>query len=315
MKTFFEYAKERQAILLRRKDGQAKPWTDDRVLLNYRFCNVYREDDTTTVWFRVNVRDKYKDPAALLLATVVFRWFNRIKTGEAIFCQLGDYADPPRGRITSAFDHFMETGDTSGMKMSILRHCGSGPYITGSYIIKTPDGLTKLDGVLKCLEWFWHQQHKGKKGLFSNLMPFDWRWLGNTLSVDPGHTSLEDVWYWLCDFPYLGDFMAYEIVTDLRHTPLLNKAPDIYTWANPGPGAMRGLNRIHGRDLNFKQNKYLFIVEMRDLLWKAEESKVWPHVKGSPVEMRDIEHTLCEYDKYIRTYTGEGRPRQVYKGL
>jgi hypothetical protein len=30
-------------------------------------------------------------------------------------------------------------------------------------------------------------------------------------------------------------------------------------------------------------------------------------------EMRDVEHTLCEFDKYERIRLGEGRTRGVYR--
>ena len=51
---------------------------------------------------------------------------------------------------------------------------------------------------------------------------------------------------WKNYLPYAGfsGFMAYEVVTDLRHTKYLKNADDINTWANAGPGAVRGLNRI-----------------------------------------------------------------------
>jgi hypothetical protein len=32
------------------------------------------------------------------------------------------------------------------------------------------------------------------------------------------------------------------------------------------------------------------------------------------LEMRDIEHSLCEVDKYLRTRNDEGRPRGGFKG-
>mgnify|MGYP005994584353 CR=1 FL=1 len=32
-----------------------------------------------------------------------------------------------------------------------------------------------------------------------------------------------------------------------------------------------------------------------------------------PLEMRDIEHCLCEFDKYERVRLGQGRPRAKYK--
>jgi hypothetical protein len=118
--------------------------------------------------------------------------------------------------------------------------------------------------------------------------------------------SLEDSWKSFLPYAGFSDFMSYEVVTDLRHTKWLSKAPDIMTWANPGPGAMRGLNRIFGRELNGKQKKPLFIQEMRDLLALLNGNPL-------PLEMRDIEHCLCEFDKYERVRLGQGRPRAKYK--
>ena len=33
-----------------------------------------------------------------------------------------------------------------------------------------------------------------------------------------------------------------------------------------------------------------------------------------PFELREIEHSLCEFDKYERIRLGQGRPKQKYKG-
>ena len=120
------------------------------------------------------------------------------------------------------------------------------------------------------------------------------------------YSSLENSWKSFLPYAGFSDFMSYEVVTDLRHTKWLEKAPDIMTWANPGPGAMRGLNRIFGRELNDKQKKPLFIQEMRDLLALLNNEPL-------PLEMRDIEHCLCEFDKYERARLGQGRPRAKYK--
>lgn len=46
---FIATAREREAIRLRRLWGQTRPWTDDLVLANHRFSNVFREHDKTTV--------------------------------------------------------------------------------------------------------------------------------------------------------------------------------------------------------------------------------------------------------------------------
>ena len=82
------------------------------------------------------------------------------------------------------------------------------------------------------------------------------------------------------------------------------------TWANPGPGAKRGLNRIHGRPVDKHLKNDINISEMQVLL---ELSQEWLYPQVPSLEMRDIEHTLCEFDKYERVRKGEGKPRSIYK--
>ena len=120
------------------------------------------------------------------------------------------------------------------------------------------------------------------------------------------HESLEETWKRYLPYPGFSGFMAYEVVTDLRHTKHLENAEDIMTWANPGPGAKRGLNRIHGRPLEKNIPKGQLINEMRELLKLCNMSPL-------PLEMRDIEHCLCEFDKYERVRLGQGKPRAKYK--
>ena len=118
--------------------------------------------------------------------------------------------------------------------------------------------------------------------------------------------SLEETWKRYLPYPGFSGFMAYEVVTDLRHTKHLENAEDIMTWANPGPGAKRGLNRIHGRELEKSIPKSQLINEMRELLELCNMAPL-------PLEMRDIEHCLCEFDKYERVRLGQGKPRAKYK--
>lgn len=304
----FDYMRARHEIHLKRAAGLPRSeWTDDPIFQQFRFCQVFRELDKTTVWLRENVREKVP-VEHILLATTVFRWFNRIKTGEAIFVQeaLGLQDELPG---ETAWDAFLRLKDVGYLRASILSYCSPGPYVTGSYIIKTPNGMDKLDGVLDCIEKF-----MTLSAFIEPKAPLDQGELNRALLCEPhpGQVTLEMVWNWLRQFPFLGDFMAYEIVTDLRHTPLLDKAPDIYTWANPGPGAMRGLNRMMGRDLVKRLPKAHYIEEMRTLLGLSEDRELWPG-DWPALEMRDIEHSLCELDKYLRVKNGEGQPRQRFR--
>lgn len=316
---FFEYARAREAVRIAREDENLpRPWTTDPILDKYRFCNVYREDDATTRWFREWVRGPMSEKPEVLLATVIFRWFNRVSTGDAIFRQLGDYTNDGRGRIMTAWEQYLENKRVEVLHDAVTRFCGSGPYVTGSYIIKSPDGLSKLDGVLRCIDDFRSAEPLATvipRGWAPKRMQMGWYEMANEKILGNHSYSMEQMWNWLKKFPFLGAFTAYEIVTDLRHTAILRDAPDIYTWANAGPGAVRGLNRLYGRKLKTSNSGYVSICEMRELLHMAQREfrHVWPTRPNQPVEMRDIEHTLCEFDKYERTRLGEGRPRGTYR--
>lgn len=121
--------------------------------------------------------------------------------------------------------------------------------------------------------------------------------------------SLENTWREYLRYKGFAKFISYEVVTDLRHTKHLNQAKDIMTWANAGPGAKRGLNRIFGRDIKTPLKNEQSNHEMMDLLDYSVEM-LEPHVPA--LEMRDIEHSLCEFDKYERTRLNQGRPRAKY---
>ncbi len=128
--------------------------------------------------------------------------------------------------------------------------------------------------------------------------------------------SLQKAHRELVQFPWLGNFMSYEVVTDLRHTYVLENAPDIMTWANPGPGCIRGLRRLQGLPLSKKGNSDClprpegWQKTMQDLLKLVQERL--PHLP--PFEMREIEHSNCEHDKYERVLWSQGKYKRRFNG-
>ena len=272
IENYFNWIQERHEIYLKRQQGIKKPWTDDKIFLENKFCNPFRENDKTTVWFRKNVREPLHNSDEIFLATVIFRWFNYIPTGEILVQH-----------------NLLETWDAVKAKQ-VLKN--QPKLITGAYVIKTPDGMNKLDGIIWCINNIY--DHKEK-----------------TIDFIKKNRSIKETTNHLTEYPYLGSFMAYEIATDLRHTHLLENATDIMTWANPGPGAVRGLNRIWQRPLKYKQPENRFISEMKYLL---DASTEYLPCYVPPMEMRDIEHSLCEFDKYERIRLNEGQSKNKYNG-
>tara|TARA_R110001592_G_scaffold16091_1_gene68927 strand:+ start:281 stop:1213 length:933 start_codon:yes stop_codon:yes gene_type:complete len=279
---FCYWQTERESIRVRKEEYKLPaPWTDDPILQEFKFCQVFREDDRTTRWFRNHIREPLVNSADVILATIIFRWFNFIPTGRTLL----------ENDLLVNWD-----GDKA---IELIK--AQPQWITGSYIIKTPNGMDKVTGVVDCINNIWEEK----------------TWLIKKLEFDKseGESSLEKAWLMLREYPYMGPFMAYEVITDLRHTYILDEADDIMTWANAGPGAMRGLNRLTGRPLDYCRRSHDWNTEMQDL-YEIVIRKLPPHIamrNDRLYELRDIEGGLCEFDKYSRILKGEGRTRSIYK--
>jgi len=272
---YFYWIHERETIRIAKEvERRPQPWTDDPILQKFKFCQVFREDDRTTRWFKHHIRNVWRDDPEVLMATVIFRWFNFIETGRTLL----------KHNLHIEWDR----------KKAIEEITKQDQWITGAYIIKTPNRMDKVTGVAECVSHMWGDREK----LVDEILE---------------SKSLEKAWKILRDYPYMGPFMAYEVVTDLRHTYLLRDATDILTWANAGPGAMRGLNRLAGRDLDFCRRTHPWNDEMRNL-WEISRERLNPNlIDLSQFEMREIEGGLCEFDKYSRILNEEGRTRSIYK--
>jgi len=178
------------------------------------------------------------------------------------------------------------------------RLTGISPVVTGAYIIKGPDGLSKLDGVLACIDRALPQL-KDIYEYWNNLRQ------ENNLNLEAAWKDLRTIWY-------LGPFMAYEVVSDLRWN-LLQDADDINTWANAGPGCARGLGWVIG-DLgrfnsNSRTDQAVMLELMERILRASKEERHWP-ARWQPWEMREVEHWCCEYDKINRARSGQRLKRR-----
>lgn len=289
------WIRERHHIYLHKQQGKPKPWTNDEILQSYFFTNPYRENDKTTVWFRQNVREPLRNESKVLAATIIFRWFNKVETGKALF----------KYTPTDSVGERRATLDTSllcswdSRKAKRLLSKLEKPF-TGAFMIPARPGSNKIEHVCECIDLVVGCP-SDEKSLLQGIK----------------NSTLEHAHSQLVQYPYLGGFMAYEVVTDLRHTHILENASDIMTWANPGPGCARGLWRLRGKSFQGVPAAHGckppdgWLEQMRALLPRVNR-----RIRGCPkFEMRDLEHSLCEFDKYSRVLLGEGRAKRRYQGI
>ena len=278
---FLYWMKERQRIYVAKESGRPSPWTVDPILDEYKFTNVFRQQDRVTVELTERLKG-LKTEEDIFKTIVIFRMFNWPDTYDYLF-----------------ENNLIDNWNKAKAKKALKRYAKKHKVFTGAYII-TNNGSPKpkIDLVCDAVD----------------AMLKETRYI--IAQLKGGDASLEFGVQLLSTYPMVGRFIGYELVTDLRHTSILNKAKDIYTWANPGPGAMRGIHRLlfvtpRGQKPKNVQIDYQDV--MQTLQSKAHKrlGKL-KDFRGHAIEMRDIEHSLCEFDKYCRVKFGEGRPRSKY---
>lgn len=270
---FLYWIKERHNVYLRRKRGDHHPWSEDETMNRVFFTNPYRENDRVTAWFRENLRDPNKNNPSILFITLLFRRFNYIPTAQALV------------------DHGLYVEWNTDLAINVIKNEVGTPFTSGAYMMSSPKGTDKCVYFCELMGDIWYTHYDELLAGFEEA------------------ESLQEAHALLTPFPTWGPFQAYEIVTDLRYTYLLKDAIDTDLWCMPGPGAKRGYSRlVHGHPNDKSPKMANFLRDTVGLLNLARKRMPkMPHM-----ELRVIEHSLCEYDKYMRVEEG-GRPKRWYE--
>jgi hypothetical protein len=297
--SFFKFARERHAIYLRRAAGLPKPWTNDWVLRNHRFCNIYRELDTVSEWISNNIIKPYEDNPNLWFMLCVARYINWPDTLQALMD--GGAWPEKTWNADKAFNIMNAIFKGDGKK--------KGKIFTGAYLINAA-GAKKLP--------------KGESTKARHVVdvPLQTAWDYRKEIAPTMKASMQEARDALASVQGIGAFMAYQIIVDLSYSKKwLGKAKDINTFTSPGPGTCRGISRVF-YDVEFqplpdaKRNEHMLE------LWHAanDSNKYWPNDatdprKGyAPLSMSNCLNLNCEFDKYCRVIRGEGKTRSRYPG-
>jgi hypothetical protein len=239
--------------------------------------------DTVTIWVRENIREPYADHPQLAFLLGLARQINHPETLAEIFAE----ANPAKRWDPERVRRVMNARAARGEKV-----------YTGAYMLYGGNNATLGT--------------ERDKPNFTTKIVLDPLYRARKATDAAAAQSMEATHRHLAQFQGWGGFMAYEVVCDMRWTRYGAKWADVNTFAHAGPGAKRGLNRLYGRDVKAGLKDGDALQDMIALL--GEVRKVWPRTKNCPrLELREIEHSLCEYDKYERVRLGQGTPRSRYK--
>ena len=89
---YWYFACERQNIFWKKINGESAPWTEDKILQEYKFCNSYRVNDRVSQYLLKNViynGKKYTDED-MLFRILIFKLFNKESTWELLLNNFDD---------------------------------------------------------------------------------------------------------------------------------------------------------------------------------------------------------------------------------
>lgn len=284
------FMRARHEIYMKRFGSAPYPWSTDNILNTYRFCNVYRELDKVTQWISRNIRDPFSDHPQLWFMLAAARQVNWPESLEELIADR-----------EGAWPHWKSLSRWKPERFRAIlndRKARGLQVYTGAYM---------LTNVLDRNAPGPHDKpHFTAYKVLGSLIPrADAIVTATAQSMGVTHTELRQGYGW-------GGFMAYEVVCDMRWTRYGRNWGDVNFFAHAGPGALRGLNRLEGRELTAPRSEANALGAMVALLPEVQKGWWKPSAMTPRLELREIEHSLCEFDKYERTRLGQGKPRSRY---
>jgi thymidylate kinase len=266
--TYWRFAAERQEIFFRRVQHRPPPWTDDPVLLKFKFTNAYRASDRVSQFLIRNViYVGSQKPGELFFRIILFKLFNKIGT----WCLLESEFGPLE---TSNFDIEAYDGILS-------RAMSEGETIySGAYIMPSGgrNGETK--------------KHRSHLRLLKTM-------LADNVPERIGEMKrMQDVFELLRSYPMIGDFLAYQYTTDLNYSPLTDFSE--MEFVIPGPGAKDGIRKCFKNLGGLKETEIIRMVADKQEHEFEQRGLEFKDLWQRPLQLIDCQNLFCELDKYAR---------------
>jgi len=291
--SYWRFAAERQAVFFRRARGEDRPWTGDAVLAAHKFTNAYRASDRVSQYLIRHViyrADLPKTPREVFFRILIFKLFNKIATWELLERSLGT--------VTFEEYHFAPYDEILSRAMRDGHRIYSAAYIM-------PPGSSAFGRSAK------HQNHLLLlERMMEDRLP---ERLAQTRTMQEGFEKLRA-------YPTIGDFLAYQFITDINYSEITDF--NEMDFVVPGPGARDGLRKCFVDPGGLNEPELIRL--MADIQEREFErldldfQSLW----GRRLQLIDCQNLFCEVDKYARVahpniagITGRTRIKQKFEPI
>lgn len=269
--TYWRFAAERQEIFFRRWRRQPPPWTSDPIVRDFKFTNAYRASDRVSQFLIKRViYEGDQTEEEVFFRTILFKLFNKIETWQLLERTVGPvtYKEYDFRAYDAVLSKTINNGDA---------------IYSGAYIM--PSGSRAFGTTRK---------HRSHLRLLEQMMDDEVALrIADTKNMIEAFTLLRS-------YAMIGDFLAYQYVTDLNYSTLTN-FPEMQ-FVIPGPGAKGGISKCFESLGGLTEADLIRVVTERQ---EAEFERLEIDFKslwGRPLQLIDCQNLFCEVDKYSRVH-------------
>jgi thymidylate kinase len=286
--TYWRFAADRQAIFFKRLAKSLPPWTDDPILQEFKFTNAYRASDRVSQFLiKEVIYEGDQSAEEVFFRTILFKLFNKIETWQLLTKTTGGicYADYSFKRYDKALCGAIASGQR---------------IYSAAYIM--PSGNGSFGTPRK------HQAHlKLLERMMEDELPYR---IAEARAMFAAFRLLRS-------YPMIGDFLAYQYVTDLNYSVLTDFSE--MEFVVPGPGAHAGIHKCFTSLGGLSESDIIKVVTDRQQAEFERLGLAFQSLWGRPLQLIDCQNLFCEVDKYARlkhpevtSVTGRTRIKQKF---
>ncbi len=262
---------------------QTPPWTTDKILQKYKFCNVKREHDKESKWLikniSINNKINYEDK---ILNTILFRLINKSQTTQTF--QPLNFKKINIEQIRKELKQF---------KPNYI-YFSNAFFMSGQKTAANKLSPTENNMIIKIIKLIQYYQ---KQNIVNKIKQCE---------------SQNQVYLTLKQQNGLGYFLSYQIFVDLTYIKEFPFSENEFVIS--GPGCIKGLDLIFNNYNNLSYDEALFYLrDNQKRIFKLNNLFKELPKHDKLLNIMSLENIMCEFSKYHRTENKLGRPKILYR--
>ncbi len=301
---FFEFIYDRQRMWFDKEHGRTYPCSNDKILAEHRFCNVYRELDRCSIHLIDNViLNQNLSLEDKVFNVIMYRRFNTPDFYSVHrYGHEGEFTLKNFGVKKNRLIKWMDQVKANGH-----------PLFSDAYII--------------CQRYYTSSVRKSDKHYQQIIMLDELKKeipkIIDLLYYSKTYKEAFDIFHAM--IPLTGPFLAQQYLIDLTYLRDFSARWDINSFVDVGPGARPALTLLYGTETPQTPAELCRLLWGRQELYfkmlKAQRKKDWQDIyyrrsfaRGNQVRLSDIQNCLCEFRKYCHLQTDPNKKKRYYKG-